>query len=159
MQAQSWISDSGTFTYVDKPKAHMRITTLLVWGASCVLLYKAFTVPPDNPWIFWLVVGFFGLCSSLLVREFMLSPTRTTSYDLAQRKLVIQETSPWRKKERIASISRGERFQVFHCDSDPSVLVYGVRIRSIDNEWITIADYLPKDRADDLARQANRFQS
>ena len=69
MQAQSSTPDSGSFTYVDKPKTNMRVTTLLVWGVSCFLLYKAFTVPPVNPWIFWLVIGFFGLCCSLLVRD------------------------------------------------------------------------------------------
>ena len=159
MQAQNSTSNSGSFRYVDKPKTNMRIVTLLVWGVSCFLGFKAITEPPSDGWVLPLVLGFFVLCSSLLVREFMLRPTRTTFYDPAQRKLVIQGAARWRKKERVASISPSERFQVFHCDSDPSVLVYGVRIRSTDNDWLTIADYLPRERADELARQANRFQS
>jgi hypothetical protein len=159
VQAQNSTSDSGSFKYVDKPKTNMRIVTLLVWGVSCFLGFKAVTEPPSDRWVLPLVLGFFVLCSSLLVGEFMLRPTRTTCYDPVQRKLVIQETARWRKKEQVASISPSERFQVFHCDSDPSVLVYGVRIRSTDNDWLTIADYLPKERAEDLARQANRFQS
>ena len=96
--------------------------------------------------------AFFVLCSCLVIREFMLRPTRATSYDPLKRKMVIQETAVWRNKQQVALINRGSRFEVFHCDSDPTVLVYGVRIRSTDNEWVTIADFLPKDRAEDLAR-------
>ena len=140
------------FPLVDGPKTSFRIASLLVWSASAFLVYKA-VVRWQTGWILWLVIAFFGICCYGVVNEFMLRPTRVTTIRPLQRQLVVQETARWRKKELVASIPRSARFEVVRCDSDMNL--YEVRIKSTDKGWVTVAEYVSKENAERMARDAN----
>jgi hypothetical protein len=68
--------------------------------------------------------------------------------------VVVEETAPWRKREIVVSIPAGTRFEIFECDSDNSV-AHGVRIKSIDKGWFTVAEYVSREDAECLASDAN----
>jgi hypothetical protein len=84
----------------------------------------------------------------------MLRPTRVTTIRPLQRQVVVQETAPWRKNELVASIPPGARFEIFQCDGDNS-LAHGVRIKSTDKGWLTVAEYVSKEDAEAIASAAN----
>jgi hypothetical protein len=84
----------------------------------------------------------------------MLRPTRVTTIRPLERQVIVQETAQWRKKRLVASISPDVRFEVFQCESDNS-LAHGVRIKSQDKGWITVAEYVSTENAERLAREAN----
>jgi hypothetical protein len=143
--------DEAPFTFVDRPKASLRVVTVAVWLVSCFLLYKAVVEPPPEPWILWALLAFFALCGYGVIREFMLRPMRVTT--VLRRRVVLEETAPWRKSRLVASIPPGAYFEIFSCDSDSDMS--GVRIQSKDNGWLTIAEFVSKEDAELLARDAN----
>jgi hypothetical protein len=147
-------TENTPYTFVDRPKTSLRIVSVLVWSVSAFLLYKAIVESAPNPWILWGALAIFAVCCYSLVHEFMLRPTRVTTIHPLERQVVVQETAAWRKKKLGASISPGIRFEVFQCESDNS-LAHGVRIKSPDNGWLTIAEYVSAENAERLARQAN----
>jgi len=110
--------------------------------------------PPAELWARWGILAIFALCCYSVIHEFMLRPTRVTTIRAAQRQVVVQETAPWRKSEIVVSIPPGTRFEIFECDSDNSV-AHGVRIKSIDKGWFTVAEYVSKEDAECLASDAN----
>ncbi len=144
----------GAYTFVDRPKTSLKVVTLLVWTVSRYLIYKAVVQPPPQPWAVPGILLIFALCSYSVLHEFMLRPMRVTTIRPLERQIVVQETARWRKTERVISIPRGDRFEIFQCDSDNAV-AHGVRIRSTDRKWLTVAEYLSKDAAEGLARDAN----
>src|SRR5258708_25344406 len=97
------------YTFVDRPKISLRIVSLLVWGVSGFLLYKAVVEPPAELWARWGILAIFALCCYSVIHEFMLRPARVTTIRAAQRQVVIQETAPWRKREIVASLPPGTR--------------------------------------------------
>jgi hypothetical protein len=158
--------DDSISTFVDRPKRALRVVTMAIWGVACFLLYEAVVTKPDELWVLprdgrifrlWVLpgtAGFFAWCCCLVVREFKLRPTRVTTVCRLRREVVVQETAPWRKRRVVASVSPGSRFEIFRCDGS-DVMYFGVRIRSQEDSWVTIADYLLKNQAEDLARAAN----
>jgi len=146
--------DDTLFTFVDRPKASLRIVTLAVWAVASFLLYKALIERPPQPWVLRLALAFFVLCCCLVLREFMLRPVRVTTVCPLRRQVVIRETAPWHKRQRATTIPPGARFEIFQCDSD-DVAYFGVRIRSQDKSWLTVAEFLSKENAEDLADEAN----
>jgi hypothetical protein len=81
------------------------------------------------------------------------SPDACYNYPPLQRQLVVQETARWRKKELVASIPRSARFEMVRCDSDMNL--YEVRIKSTDKGWVMVAEYVSKENAERMARDAN----
>jgi hypothetical protein len=133
--------DELTFTLVDPRKAGLRIASLIVWCGSVFLLYKAAVEAPSEGWVLWGTLGIFAVCCYSVVHEFMLRPMRVTTVFPWRRQIVVQETAPWRKRQKVTSIPPAARFEVFRCDSD-NAEGYGVRVRSQDNGWLTIAEYV-----------------
>jgi hypothetical protein len=66
---------------------------------------------------------------------------------------MVQETARWRKKELVASIPPGARFEVVQGDRDTNL--YEVRIKSTDKGWVTVAEYVSKENAERIACDAN----
>ena len=146
------------YVMVDRPKTSLRVASLLVWSACGFLFYKSVVDPPPESWALWGRLGMlaiFAMCCYAVIREFMLRPTRVTTISaLQQRQVVVQEIAPWRKRDIVASIPPGARFETFPCESDNDA-VHGVRIKSVDKGWLTVAEYVPKQTAERLAREAN----
>jgi hypothetical protein len=147
-------TEDSSYTFIDRPKTSLRIVSVLVWSVSAFLLYKGIVEPAPKAWILWGALAIFAVCCYSLVHEFMLRPTRVTTIRPLERQVVVQETAPWCKKKLVASISPGIRFEVFQCESDNS-LAYGVRIKSQDKGWFTVAEYVSMENAERLARDAN----
>jgi hypothetical protein len=143
-----------TFTIVDRPKLSLRLVSLAVWSVSAFLFYKAMVEPPRSHAVLWGVFGIFALCSILLLREFFFRPVRVTMICPERREIVLEESAPLRKRRVVTAIPAGDDFQIFRCDSDNDI-AYGVRIRSKDKGWLTIAEYVPKQKAEEMARHAN----
>lgn len=142
------------YRFVDRPKARLRVVSLLVWGVSAFLLYMAVIDPPGQSWVVFGAFAIFGLCCYSVIHEFLLRPARVTTVRPLQRQVVVEETARWRKNELTVSLPPGTRFETFLCDSDNDI-AYGVRIKSVDKRWITVAEYVSKDAAERLAREAN----
>jgi hypothetical protein len=100
------------------------------------------------------ILAIFAFCCYSVIHELMLRPTRVTTIRAAQRQVVVEETAPWRKREIVVAIPPGTRFEIFECDSDNSV-AHGVRIKSMDKRWFTVAEYVSKENAECLASDAN----
>ena len=83
----------------------------------------------------------------------MLRPTRVTTLWPLERRLLAQETAAWRKKELVVSIPPGALFEIAFCDRDTDL--YEVRIKSAENGWVTVAEYVSKNSAEHIARDAN----
>lgn len=147
-------SDEPTFTFVDPPKTGLRVASLIVWCGSAFLLYKAGVGAPSEGRVLWGALGIFAVCCYSVVHEFMLRPMRVTTIFPSRRQVVVEETAPWRKRQKVTAIHPGARFEVFRCDSD-NAEGYGVRIRSQHNGWLTIAEYVSEENAERLARDAN----
>ena len=141
-------------TFVDRPKTILRVVSLLVWAVSAFLVYKVFVEPPLQTRVVWGVLAIFALCCYSVINEFMLRPTRITTIRPLERRVVVQETARWRKKEVVVAIPPGTRFEVFPCDSDNTV-AYGVRIKPAGKGWLTVAEYISKESAERVAREAN----
>jgi hypothetical protein len=146
--------DDTPCTFIDAPKTSLRVASLLVWSVCAFLLYKAVVEPPSESWIVWGLFAMFAVCCYSVIHEFMLRPMRVTTVRPLQRQIVIQETARWRRKELVASIPPGSRFEIFQCDSDNNQ-AYGVRIKSTDKGWVTVAEYVSKERSERLASDAN----
>jgi hypothetical protein len=146
--------DDAPYTFVDSPKTSLRVVSLLVWSVCAFLLYKAVVDPPSESLVMWGVCVLFAACCYSVIHEFMLRPMRVTTVLPMQRQIVVQETAPWRKREVVASIPPGARFDVFQCDSDNNC-AYGVRIKLADKRSVTIAEYVSKEKAERLAGDAN----
>jgi hypothetical protein len=142
------------YTFTDERKINLRVVSVLVWSVSAFLLYKGVVETPIDVRVWWITIAIFVLCSGSVVYEFMYRPRRVTTIRLQERQVVIQETAPWRSKSLVASIPPGMHFEVFQCDSDNTV-AHGVRIRSSEKRWITVAEYVSREKAELLAREAN----
>jgi hypothetical protein len=138
---------------VDRPKARVRVVTVGVWAVSAFLLYKAVVEPPAQS-VVWTVVGMFLLCTVLTIREFLFRPIRVTTIRPRSREVVLEEAAPLRRRRSVKSLPFGTKFEITLCDSDNS-LAYEVRIRTADNKWLTVADYLSKEEAKIMADRAN----
>jgi hypothetical protein len=139
---------------VDRPKTSVRVVTVGVWMVSAFLLYKAMVEPPAQRVVWWLVVGMFILCTVLTIREFLFRPVRVTTIRPRSRELVLEEAAPLRKRRSVKSLPFGSKFEIALCDSD-NTLAYEVRIRTADNKWLTVADFLSKHEAEEMAESAN----
>jgi hypothetical protein len=51
MQIAGSGSDYAPLTFVDRPKASLRVVTLAVWGVGAFLLYKAIIERPHEHWV------------------------------------------------------------------------------------------------------------
>jgi hypothetical protein len=141
-------------TIVDRPKTSVRIATFAVWTVSCFLLYKAVLEPPAQSVVWWIVVGMFTLCSFLTIREFLLRPVRITTIRPRSRELVLEETALLRKRRSVTTLPFGSKFEISLCDSD-NTQAYEVRVRTADKKWLTVADFLSKHHAEEIADRAN----
>jgi hypothetical protein len=65
--------------------------------------------------------------------------------------MVLEESAPLRKRRVVTAIPAGNDFQIFRCESDND-FTYGVRIQSKDRCWLTIAEYVPKQKAEEMVR-------
>lgn len=139
---------------VDKPKTSVRVVTVAVWAVSAFLLYKAVVEPPAQSVFWWAVVGMFTLCTVLAIRELLFRPVRVTTIRPRSREVVLEEAAPLRKRRSIDSIPFGAKFEIALCDSD-NTLAYEVRIRTANNRWLTVADFLSREKAEDMADRAN----
>jgi hypothetical protein len=152
------ISGSGIenipYTFVDRPKTSLRVLALLGCAVTGFLTYKAVVEPPPVSWAVWAAFGMFAVCCYSAIHEFMLRPTRVTTIHPLERQVVVQETARWRRKELVASIPPGACFEIFPCDNDNSD-AYGVRVKSTEGGWLTAAEYVSKDTAEYLTREAN----
>jgi hypothetical protein len=126
MQTFGSQAEDATYSLVNRPKASLRIASLLVWSVSAFLLYKAVAEPPAESWVLWGVLAIFAVCCYGVINEFMLRPTRVTTIRPLERQLVVQGTARWHKKELIVSIPPGARFEVSHRDRDMNL--YEVQI-------------------------------
>jgi hypothetical protein len=139
---------------MDRPKTSVRVVTVAVWAVSAFLLYKAVVEPPAQSVVGWIVVGMFLLYTVLTIREFLLRPVRVTTIRPRSREVVLEEAAPLRKRRSVKSLPFGSKFEISLCDSD-NTLAYEVRIRTADNRWLTVADFLSKHEAEDMANRAN----
>ena len=146
-------TEDTPYSFVDRPRTSFRVVSVLVWTASAFLLYKAVMEPPTESWAFWGALAIFAVCCYSVINEFMLRPTRVTTIRPVERQLVVQETALWRKKELIASIPRGACFEIALRDGDMNL--YEVRIKSTNKGWVTVAEYVSKEDAARIARDAN----
>jgi hypothetical protein len=96
----------------------------------------------------------FILCTVLTVRELSFRPVRVTTIRSRSREVVLEEAAPLRKRRSVKSLPFGAKFEISLGDSDNS-LAYEVRIRTADNKWLTIAEYLSKEEAEIIADRAN----
>jgi len=145
--------EHSPYSLVHAPRSSLRIAALLVWSVSAFLLFKAVVEPTAPSWAFWGALAIFAVCCCSVINEFMLRPTRTTTIRPVERQLFVQETAAWRKKELVVSISPGARFEIVFCDRDMNL--YEVRIKSANKGWITVAEYVSKQDAERIARDAN----
>jgi hypothetical protein len=139
---------------VDRPKTSVRVVTVAVWTVSAFLLYKAVVEPPAQSLVWWVVFGMFLLCTVLTIREFLFRPVRVTTIRPRSREVVLEESAPLRKRRSVKCLPLGSKFEISLCDSD-NTLAYEVRIRTADNRWLTVADFLSKHEAEDMADRAN----
>jgi hypothetical protein len=139
---------------VDRPKTSVRVVTVGVWTVSAFLLYKAMVESPVQSVFWWTVVGMFILCTVLTLREFLFRPVRVTTIRPTSREVVLEEAAPLRKRRSVKSLPLGSKFEISLCDSD-NTLAYEVRIRTADNKWLTVADFLSKLEAEEMADRAN----
>lgn len=145
----------GVYTVVDRRRPAVKAMTALVWFGASYMLYRVKLQPPaDQPFAVPGTIVFFAVCSFLLVYELMLHPIRVTTIRPLQREVVIRETARWRKRERVMPIGPGIYFEMHRWDSEASSS-YGVRFRSPNKKWLTIAEHLSKDEAERIAREAN----
>ena len=135
------------------PRRSLRLTSVLVWSVAAFLLYKAVRDPAAPSWASWGAFAMFALCCYSVINEFMLRPTRTTTIQPRERQLLVQEIAAWRKKEKIISIAPGAVFEIAFCDRDANL--YEVRIKSAGKRWVLVADYVSKEDAERIARDAN----
>ena len=146
-------TEDARYSLVHAPRSSLRIASLLVWSVSAFLLYKAVAEPSAPSWALWGALAIFVLCCYSVINEFMLRPTRATTILPLERRLLVRETAAWRKKERALSIPPGARFEIAFCDRDANL--YEVRIKSTDKDWVIVAEYVAKEDAERIARDAN----
>ena len=149
---------AGLPSFVDRPKTNIRVVTVGVWAVSTFLVYKAIVEPPAQRVIWWIAVGMFILCTVLTIREFLFRPVRVTTIRARDREIVLEEHALLRKRRWVSSVPLGSKFEISLCDSD-NALAYEVRIRTADNKWLTIAEYLSKHEAEEMADRANAAMS
>lgn len=155
MQVSGPETGTGPYTFVDRPKTSLKVVSVVVWIVTAFLMYKALVEPPEERWAVFMMFAVFCACSYAVMHEFLLRPTRQTTIHPLQRRVVVQETSWGRNRELVRSIAPDTRFEIFECDSDNSA-AYGVRVKAMENGWLTVAEFLSKTHAERLMREAIR---
>ena len=144
--------ENASNSFVHSPRASLRIASALVWSVAAFLLYKALD-PSAPPWALWGTSAIFALTCYSVLNEFMLRPTRVTTIRPEEREILIQETARWHNKEFVVPITPGARFEVAFCDRDSDL--YEVRIKAAGRNPVVVAEYVSKQEAERIARDAN----
>ena len=144
--------EENLYRLAERPKSYLRVLSLLVWSASVLLLYMLIIHPSAQSWPVWAAFAMFVLFS--VIGEFLLRPARIPSARPLRRQVVVQQMARWRNNEMGVSLPPGTRFEIFVCHGGHGG-GYGVRIKSADQRWITVAEYVSKEAAERLAGEAN----
>jgi hypothetical protein len=95
--------ENTAYTFVDRPKASLRVASLLVWSVSGFLLYKAVVEPPAETWALWGGLAIFAVCSS--ARRALRLSARCSAKSWF-RKLLRGAKGSWSLRFRLTPVSK-----------------------------------------------------